>query len=52
MKRRKNSVNRVLRGGSFDFGSKILRVACGGGLLSNYRRRDGGFRFVMRGKVK
>ena len=39
---------RVLRGGSFDFASWILRVTCGGGILPEYRGRDGGFRIVVR----
>jgi hypothetical protein len=53
MKLRKNSVNHVLRGGSYDVGVNwFLRVTFRFRNLPVGRYWFGGFRFVVRGAVK
>jgi formylglycine-generating enzyme required for sulfatase activity len=50
MKLRKNYVERVLRGGCFDFGTGDLRVTRRRRDLPEVRDGVIGFRFVIRGK--
>ena len=50
MRARKRATSRVMRGGTYDIGTRFLRVTFRDYFFPMHRSTDYGFRFVIRGK--